>query len=71
MSVRKKRSAMRSCKKCGYDRVRRTDRIDLGDHGFLIQCPKCRNKSKVGFTVDDAVLFWNYENLAEEGEANA
>ena len=47
------------CKNCGYDRVGRTDRVDLGDYGFLIQCPRCRTKSKIGLTVDDAVIAWN------------
>lgn len=54
------------CAKCGYDRVCRTDRVYLGDYGYLIKCPKCKSKSRIGFTVDEAVISWNEENQNKE-----
>lgn len=63
------RGELNSCRNCGYDRIHRTDRIYLGmDEGYMIQCPKCRTKSSIGFLVQDAVDAWNEENLATESE---
>lgn len=59
------RGKLNACRNCGYDRVHRTDRIYLGiDDGYMIQCPKCRARSRVGFVVQDAVDAWNEENKA-------
>ena len=66
-SMRTKNSSLNPCKKCGYDRVHRTDRIYLGmDEGYLIQCPRCRSKAPAGYLIQDAVEAWNLENPLEE-----
>lgn len=57
-----KRFNLNPCKKCGYDRMRKTDHVDLGEYGFLIRCPKCRTKSDIGFSLSNAVERWNAEN---------
>ena len=67
-----KRVPVSSCTCCGYASVRRTDRVDLGEYGYLIQCPRCRSKGRIGETVDEAVEKWNAENSAgKETEESA
>ena len=67
-----KRTQTNPCRKCGYTGVRRTDRVDLGDYGYIIKCPRCRSKSSIGETVEDAVSRWNAENPVEtDKEASA
>ena len=62
-----KRVALNPCRKCGYDRMRKSDRVDLGDYGCLIKCPRCRARASIGEFVADAVEAWNRENpIAEE-----
>lgn len=68
----KKRIKVSPCSHCGYTAVRRTDRVDLGEYGYLIQCPRCRSKGRIGETVDEAVEKWNAENSAgKETEESA
>ena len=71
-TVRRSRTEMHPCRKCGYDRVRRTDRVYLGmDEGYLIECPRCRAKSSIGYLIQDAVDAWNAENPVTLGEVSA
>lgn len=72
MKARGKRIPLNPCKKCGYDRVHRTDRIYLGlDYGYIIQCPRCRAKAPMGYLLQDAVDAWNAENTAIESVLTA
>ena len=64
-----KRVVLNPCRKCGYDRMRKTDRVDLGDHGYLIKCPRCGAKSTIGEFLPDAVEAWNRENPISEESA--
>lgn len=68
----RKRVSVSTCSHCGYTAVRRADRVDLGEYGYLIQCPRCRSKGRIGETVDEAVEKWNAENSAgKETEESA
>lgn len=67
-----KRVKLNPCRACGYDRLRMTDSVYLGlDHGYLIQCPRCRAKSSIGSSVRDAVDQWNRGNSMVETEETA
>lgn len=64
MKQARKRLSPIPCVNCGYAFVRRTDRVDLGEYGYLIQCPRCRSKGRIGETVDEAVENWNAANAS-------
>ena len=66
--VSMKCTPLNPCVKCGYNRVMRSDRVDLGDYGFLIKCPRCQARSKIGFTKSDADSAWNAQNPKAESE---
>ena len=60
--MKEKRVPISACLSCGFDTIRRTDRVSLGDHGFLIKCPRCKRRGRIGETLDEAVAMWNEEN---------